>query len=73
MLFVLCRRWLEACLPCQRADAVACAMLMFFPLSAPAFRKLHLSRNLISDLPSWTVGPDPACHIHVCGNKSLQA
>lgn len=44
-----------------------------FPLSATALKKLHLSRNLIGDLPSQTVGPDPACHIRVCGNKSLQA
>lgn len=43
-----------------------------FPFSATALKKLRLSRNLIRDLPSQTIGPDPACHIHVGGNKSLQ-
>lgn len=54
------------CLVCvgdgQRADAAACAMSMFL-LSATALRKLYLSRNLRGDLPSQTVGSDPACHI----------
>lgn len=44
-----------------------------FPLSATALKKLQLSRNLLGDLPSQAVGPGPACRVHVCGNKSLQA
>lgn len=47
----------------QRADAAACAMSMFF-LSATALEKLRVSRDLRGDLPSQTVGSDPACHIH---------
>lgn len=47
----------------QRADAAALAMSMFF-LSATALKKLRVSRDLRGDLPSQTVGSDPACHIH---------
>lgn len=59
---------LWCCLVCvrdgQRADAAACAMSVLFFFSATAL-ELYLSRNLRSDLPSQTVGSDPACHMCV--------
>lgn len=57
MLFGLCRDG-------QGADAAACAVSLFF-LSATALKKLYLSRNWRGDLPSQTVGSDPACHMCV--------
>lgn len=46
----------------QRADAAACAMSVFFLFATVL--KLRVSRDLRGDLPSQTVGSDPACHIH---------